>query len=389
MSQFQYSPVISPRHRHSVTQAKHQDQSSAGSPASPVFVKARPSPPLTALNNHCKHCSNFTMSGPYSQFVDVHADWDPYMFEDRFNQNISLFGHNEYQSPYSNQPFPQTTSNDYIQPPQQQTQNETEAPPAKRLRSRALRNANPPRSTTPDVEPPYHLQLFCPHALPGTVSSLLTASLQIPPTATAQERARRESEIQQIFTTAKQTTLPPPSPRVKNTTRTASSSLAKIYKIRAAPVPTEIAHLPPPPVLGSYIKIDPTVPEGPARAEAVEYNNTLAAARLRNLKDRNNVAALRSRNRRDRAAVMRAEDICHTKAECRYWRAKAIAAGVDASAWEDLPLVVREAVAADYRIDALDFFQDVPRGENAGEAASMPGTPMMAPLKRKLPAQRK
>ncbi|KXH27751.1 hypothetical protein CSAL01_09330, partial [Colletotrichum salicis] len=182
-----------------------------------------------------------------------------------------------------------------------------------------------------------------------------------------------------LFSTNTHTTLPPPSPRVKNhdlLTDTFSSA-TKIYKIRAAPLAPEITSLPPQPALGKFIKIDASLgPEGcPRRQEAMAYNNHLAAARLRNLKDRNNVAAMRSRNRRDRAAVLRAEEASFAKAECRYWKAKAIAAGADPRGWEYLPVVVKEALAADYRIDALDFFQDV------GEVA--PGTPKAVPAKRK------
>ncbi|KAK1674221.1 hypothetical protein BDP55DRAFT_729973 [Colletotrichum godetiae] len=352
------------------------------------------------------------MAGPYSQFLDLDNTRDPYLFKDSFLNDIPLFGLNEYQqphnpphsqyqspcsnnfqpppyqSPYSSPPYQQPMANAYTQPPPppppppQQPQNEAMGPPSKRLRSRAPKPLQlSPRSTTPDVEPPYHLTLFSPNNLPGTVSSLLTAHLQVPLYTTLEERTRRETEIKHLFSTNTHTTLPPPSPRVKNhdllTSTPSSSATTKIYKIRAAPLAPEIISLPPQPALGKFIKIDASLgTEGCSRRqEAMAYNNHLAAARLRNLKDRNNVAAMRSRNRRDRAAVLRAEEASFAKAECRYWKAKAIAAGADPSGWGYLPAVAKEALAADYRIDALDFFQDV------GEVA--PGTPKAVPAKRK------
>ncbi|KXH41775.1 hypothetical protein CNYM01_09750, partial [Colletotrichum nymphaeae SA-01] len=173
------------------------------------------------------------------------------------------------------------------------------------------------------------------------------------------------------------TTLPPPSPRVKNLPDLTDTSSSKIYKIRAAPCPPQITSLPPQPDLGKFVKIDDSLgpKDDPRRIQAMDYNNHLAALRLRNLKNRNNVAAMRSRNRRDRAAVLRAEEASFAKAECRYWKAKAIAAGADPRGWEFLPDVAKEAVAADYRIDALDFFQDV------GEVA--PATPKKAPKRKR------
>ncbi|EXF79582.1 hypothetical protein CFIO01_03699 [Colletotrichum fioriniae PJ7] len=372
------------------------------------------------------------MSGPYSQFLDLDNTRDPYAFEDPdifqdpILNDMSLFGPDEhqqpynppqsqyqspynppqsqyqspysnnfqqsnYQSPYSNPPYQQPMNNAYIQhppppppPPPQQTPAGTAEPPSKRLRSRHPKPIQiPPRSTTPDGEPPYHLTLFSPHNLPGTVSSLLTAHLQVPLYTTLEERARRETEIKHLFSVDTNTTLPPPSPRVKdnNTANlndsSSSSATTKIYKIRAAPSAPEITSLPPQPLLGKFIKIDDSLgpKDDPRRIQAMDYNNHLAAARLRNLKNRNNVAAMRSRNRRDRAAVLRAEDASFAKAECRYWKARAIAAGADPKGWEYLPDVAKEAVAADYRIDALDFFQDV------GEVA--PATPKKVLAKRK------
>ncbi|KAK1533005.1 uncharacterized protein CCOS01_04988 [Colletotrichum costaricense] len=369
------------------------------------------------------------MSGPYSQFLDLDNTRDPYAFEDPdifqdpILNDMSLFGPDEYQqsynpqsqyqqpynppqsqyqSPYTNNlqqssyqspynsnnnnsPYQQPLNNKaYIQPPPppQQTLTETAEPLSKRLRSRHPKPIPvPARSTTPDGEPPYHLTLFSSHNLPGTVSSLLTAHLQVPLYTTLEERTRRENEIKHLFSANTNTTLPPPSPRVKNLpdladSSSSSSSATKIYKIRAAPCPPEITSLPPQPDLGKFIKIDDSL--GPKddlrRIQAMDYNNHLAALRLRNLKNRNNVAAMRSRNRRDRAAVLRAEEASFAKAECRYWKAKAIAAGADPKGWEYLPDVAKEAVAADYRIDALDFFQDV------GEVA--PAAPKKV-LKRK------
>ncbi|KAK7444175.1 hypothetical protein CaCOL14_008474 [Colletotrichum acutatum] len=363
------------------------------------------------------------MSGPYSQFLDLDNTRDPYAFEDPdifqdpILNDMSLFGPDEYQqpynppqsqyqspynppqsqyqspytnnfqpsnyqSPYNNNPFQQPMSNNaYIQPPPlpppQQTLTETAEPPSKRLRSRHPKPIQiSPRSTTPDGEPPYHLTLFSPHNLPGTVSSLLTAHLQVPLYTTLEERTRRENEIKHLFSVDTNTTLPPPSPRVKNHSDLTDNSSSKIYKIRAAPSAPEITSLPPQLDLGKFIKIDDSLgpKDDPRRIQAMDYNNHLAALRLRNLKNRNNVAAMRSRNRRDRAAVLRAEEASFAKAECRYWKARAIAAGADPRGWEYLPDVAKEAVAADYRIDALDFFQDV------GEVA--PATPKKV-LKRK------
>ncbi|KXH54562.1 hypothetical protein CSAL01_10046, partial [Colletotrichum salicis] len=210
-----------------IIQSKHHDQSSALNLASQNFANPRA---FATLKIHRKTLlNNFIMAGPYSQFLDLDNTRDPYLFEDSFLNDIPLFGPNEYQqpynppqpqyqspysnnfqppayqSPYSNPPYQQPMANAYIQPPPpppppQQPQNEAMGPPSKRLRSRAPKLLQlAPRSTTPDVEPPYHLTLFSPNNLPGTVSSLLTAHLQVPVYTTLDERTRRETEIKHLF----------------------------------------------------------------------------------------------------------------------------------------------------------------------------------------------
>ncbi|KAJ3942799.1 uncharacterized protein N0V96_007022 [Colletotrichum fioriniae] len=255
------------------------------------------------------------MSGPYSQFLDLDNTRDPYAFEDPdIFQDPILNDMSLFGPDEHQQPYnpPQSQYRSPYNPPQSQYQSPY----------------NPPQS---QYQSPYS-------------NNFQQSNYQDNNTANLND---------------------------------SSSSFTKIYKIRAAPSAPEITSLPPQPLLGKFIKIDDSLgpKDDPRRIQAMDYNNHLAAARLRNLKNRNNVAAMRSRNRRDRAAVLRAEDASFAKAECRYWKARAIAAGADPRGWEYLPDVAKEAVAADYRIDALDFFQDV------GEVA--PATPKKVLAKRK------
>ncbi|GJC78130.1 hypothetical protein ColLi_00968 [Colletotrichum liriopes] len=222
--------------------------------------------------------------------------------------------------------------------------------------------STPPRSTTPDFEPPYHARIFSPQSLSGTFSSMLSSSLSIPDSVNPEERQRRQSEINHIFTTTKSTTLPPPSPYTKGPQLSPSTySPTTIYRIRAPPQPVQIVPILPKRPLGAFIRID-DVPAGSEREAAVAHNNNLAAARLEELKRRNNVAASRSRNRRERAVVGRTEELSSVKAQMNWWKARAVSLGARASEWDELPgRAVRDVIVADYRVDAMDFSLDEPK----------------------------
>ncbi|GKT45757.1 uncharacterized protein ColSpa_05938 [Colletotrichum spaethianum] len=313
------------------------------------------------------------MSGPYSNdlaFLDDDHHF-PYVFEDDFNQDIPIYSNNQYQCEQASY-----ASQTYYQPQNHQAYPQAELPlayddlpPAKRLRSsRRIPSTiratylSPPRSTTPDFEPPYHARIFSPNSLQGSFSAILSSSLSLPDSVDPDERLRRQSEINHIFTTTKSTTLPPPSPFAKSPRLSYSTySPTEIYRIRAPPQLIEVAPMLPKHSLGAFIRID-DVPAGAEREAAVAHNNNLAAARLKELKRRNNVAASRSRNRRERAVVGRTEELSNVKAQMNWWKARAVSLGARASEWDELPeRAVRDVIVADYRVDAMDFSRDEPR----------------------------
>ncbi|KZL80020.1 hypothetical protein CI238_07300 [Colletotrichum incanum] len=314
------------------------------------------------------------MTGPYSNgfaLLDEDNHRAPYIFEESFDQDIPPFSINHYQyeqAPHASQAFFQSQDNQAY-PQARLSLACDDLPPAKRLRSSNHKpstsqatHSTPPRSTTPDFEPPYHARIFSPRSLSGSFSSILSSSLSIPDSVNPEERLRRQSEINHIFTTTKSTTLPPPSPYVKGPQPSPSSySPTTIYRIRAPPRPVQIAPILPKRPLGAFIRID-DVPAGSEREAAVAHNNILAAARLDELKRRNNAAASRSRNRRERAVVGRTEELSGARAQMNWWKARAVSLGARASEWDELPeRAVRGVIVADYRVDAMDFSLDEPK----------------------------
>ncbi|GKT70052.1 hypothetical protein ColTof4_02475 [Colletotrichum tofieldiae] len=335
------------------------------------------------------------MSGPYSNgfaLVDDDGHRAPYSFEAGFDQDIPPYSINHYQyeqAPYASQAFlPPQDHQAYPQahlPPAYD-----DLPPARRLRSGNQKPSTtqaipstPPRSTTPDFEPPYHARIFSPQSLSGTFSSVLSSSLSIPDSVNPEERLRRQSEINHIFTTTKSTTLPPPSPFTKGPQLSPSTySPTTIYRIRAPPQPVQIVPILPKRPLGAFIRID-DVPAGSEREAAVAHNNNLAAARLEELKRRNNVAASRSRNRRERAVVSRTEELSSVKAQMNWWKARAVSLGARASEWDELPgRAVRDVIVADYRVDAMDFSLDEPKEPGVEKPGKMGAARKKKPKKR-------
>ncbi|KAK2063594.1 hypothetical protein LY76DRAFT_680599 [Colletotrichum caudatum] len=312
------------------------------------------------------------MSSPYSadfSFLDGHRV--PYIFEDSFDQSISSSSFvNPYhyeQAPSAPQPLYQA-QNQQARPQAQPPLARDSLPLTKRLRSstrRQRRNApwpeypTAPRSTTPDFEPPYGARIFCPDSLPGGFSAVLSSSLPIPDSVGPEERIRRQHEIEHIFAATKSTTLPPPSPFAKGPNPSPDSP-TDVYRIRAPPARISIPPMQPKRPLGVFVPVADTA-AGAEREAAVAHNNSLAAARLADLKRRNNAAALRSRGRRERAVAGRTEELSSATAQMNWWKARAVSLGAGAGEWEALPArAVREALVAEYRIDVMDFSRDGP-----------------------------
>lgn len=331
------------------------------------------------------------MSGPYPNQFPFSSDnsyQPPYVYEQGYNQNTSPYMYDQYhQPPHVPQPVAQPQ---YYQPGYSQARPYTVPDDngdeydgqraSKRLRSgyryRDRRTSSipaapwdPNRSTTPDFEPPLQAHIFSPRSIPGGYSATLTASLSIPDTVDDEERLRRQSDIKQILQSTTSTALPAPSPRVKSPRPTSVSapSPTSVYRIRARPKEIQVGPMLSPRYLGAFTRVD-DVPAGPEREAAVEHNNRLAAARLAELKRRNNAAASRSRNRRERAVVGRTEALSAARAQMHWWKARAVSLGAAAGEWDALPeRAVREALVADYRVDALDYSRDDP-GEALAEA---------------------
>ncbi|KAK2046441.1 hypothetical protein LZ31DRAFT_540480 [Colletotrichum somersetense] len=316
------------------------------------------------------------MSSPYSadfSFLDGHRV--PYIFEDSFDQSISSSFINPYhyeQAPSAPQPLYQPQNHQAHRQAQPPLAAHDSLPLTKRLRSstRRQRRTAPwpeyptaPRSTTPNCEPPYDARIFCPDSLPGGFSAVLSSSLPIPDSVGPEERLRRQHEIKHIFAATKSTTLPPPSPFARGLNpflAAAPDSPTDVYRIRAPPAQISILPMQPKRSLGVFVPVADTA-EGAEREAAVAHNNSLAAARLADLKRRNNAAALRSRGRRERAVAGRTEELSSATAQMNWWKARAVSLGADAGEWEALPArAVREALVAEYRIDVMDFSRDGP-----------------------------
>ncbi|KDN63496.1 hypothetical protein CSUB01_08844 [Colletotrichum sublineola] len=318
------------------------------------------------------------MYGPYSSefpFLDGHQA--PYIFEDGFTQSVSPYSVDPYQ--YEQAP---SASEPLYQPHNQETCHQAQQPLArphlahdglpyaKRLRSSTHKQrqttpwaecSTPPRSTTPDCEPPYHARIFCPESLLGGFSAVLSSSLSIPNSVSTGERLRRQHEIRHIFAATKSTTLPPPSPFAKGPNPSAvPDSPTDIYRIRVPPARISILPMQPKRSLGSFVPVA-NATAGAEREAAVAHNNQLAAARLADLKRRNNAAALRSRSRKERAVAGRTEELSRATAQMNWWKARAVSLGAAADEWDALPMqAVREALVAEYRVDAMDFSRDGP-----------------------------
>ncbi|KAJ0159186.1 hypothetical protein CTA2_10169 [Colletotrichum tanaceti] len=365
------------------------------------------------------------MSGPYpNQFPfssDNNGYQTPYIYEQAYNQNVSPYMYDEYhQPPHVPQPVAQQPQyhHHHHQPGYSQAQPYTVPDDnddgggddgyngqrsSKRLRSgyryRNRRTSSiptaaagapwdPNRSTTPDFEPPLQARIFSPRSIPGGYSATLTASLSIPDPVDDEERLRRQREIRHILQSTTSTALPAPSPRVKSPRPSSVSapSPTAVYRIRARPKAIQVGPMLSPRYLGAFTRVD-DVPAGPQREAAVEHNNRLAAARLAELKRRNNAAASRSRNRRDRAVVGRTEALSAAKAQMHWWKARAVSLGAAAGEWDALPeTAVREALVADYRVDALDYSRDDPGGGEALVEAKTAKKAGVAKRKRKAPS---
>ncbi|KAK1998941.1 hypothetical protein LX36DRAFT_680679 [Colletotrichum falcatum] len=274
------------------------------------------------------------MSGPYSTdfpFLDGHQA--PYIFEDRFIQSVSPYSVNPYQYEHISS-APQPLS----QPQNHSPLAHDGLPPSKRLRLSTRRQrqngpqtgrSTPPRSTTPDFEPPYHARIFCSSSLPGGFSDVLSSSLPIPDYVGPEERLRRQREIRHILTATKSTTLPPPSPFAKGPDPSATpDSPTDVYRIRAPPARISILPMQPKRSLGAFVPVADAA-AGAEREAAVAHNNELAAARLADMRWRNNASALRSRNRKERAVASRTEELSGATAQMNWWKARAVRDGPD------------------------------------------------------------